>query len=104
MKNNDFDNSKAYKTVNFWTDFVRKNETHFWSEIQQDWWSQCRRDHLRDDLQNPSYSEFLTKVVIDGYKKIRNVDAKHKTTCICIGKVLVMKTTSQTVINHYPRI
>ena len=84
MKNYIFDNSNLRQAINFWTDYVRKNETHFWSEIRQNWWSQCRSS----DLSNPTYSNFPSTVDIDGHKKIRNVIDRNRTGCICIGKVI----------------
>ena len=69
--------------IRFWTDYVRINETHFWSEIANTWWSQCQRSRLMSQ----KYSKFRATVVIDGYSKLRNVVTANM-GCICVGKVI----------------
>ena len=85
MENYAFDNTYLHRTVNFWTDYSRVNETHFWSEIENVWWSQCQSS----DLIDPDYA-FKASVSIDGHKKIRNLSGRSKMGCICIGKVRVL--------------
>ena len=77
-KEDDFDES-----IRFWTDYIRLNETHFWSEIANTWWSQCRRS----SLMSLNYSKFRATVIIDGYTELINVVSAH-TGCICVGKVI----------------
>ena len=71
------------ESIRFWTDYVRINETHFWSEIANTWWSQCRRS----DLMSPNFSKFKATVIIDGYSELKNCVTAH-TGCICVGKVI----------------
>ena len=71
------------ESIRFWTDYIRINETHFWSEIANTWWSQCRRAYLM----SPNYSKFRSTVTIDGYSELRNMITAH-TGCICVGKVI----------------
>ena len=87
MENYVFDNTYLRRTVNFWTDYNRINETHFWSELEKAWWSQCRSF----DLINPEFGEFAASVLIDGHKKIRNFIGRSELGCICIGKVRLGK-------------
>ena len=88
MDNFVFNTTYFDKAVRFWTDYVRVNKTHFWSENRNSWWSQCRSS----DLYNPEYSKFSSVVVIDGHRKIRNMIARNKTGCICIGRVIEMRS------------
>jgi len=71
------------ESIRFWTDYIRINETHFWSEIASTWWSQCRRSYLM----SPNYSRFMSTVTIDGYSELRNMITAHA-GCICVGKVI----------------
>ena len=45
-----FDQKYYDRSVKFWTDYERINATHFWSEIEKTWWSQCRSSELRRDF------------------------------------------------------
>ena len=74
------------KSVKFWTDYVRVNDTHYWSELGNSWWSQCRSS----ELSNPDFFKFSSVVIIDGHRNIRNAIDRYKTGCICIGKVLLI--------------
>ena len=76
--------TRGLKTIRFWTDFQRTNETHFWSEISNTWWSQCNRSTLL----NQFFSKFPGSVTINSHKKIRNVFGRTKAGCICIGKMI----------------
>ena len=70
--------------IRFWTDYIRINETHFWSEITNTWWSQCQRSRLMSQ----NYSKFRATVIIDGYSELINV-VTAQTGCICVGKVIL---------------
>ena len=70
--------------LRFLTDYERVNSTHFWSKVSNTWWSQCKRA----ELMNPDYSIYREILVVDGYKKLRNLSKSfYKTTCVCVGKV-----------------
>ena len=83
------ENSEYYTDTNhdtfpgFWTDYERVNETHFWSEIAETWWSQCRSSGLG----NPDYAKFMSSVMIDSKGKLRNMNDRIHSGCICVGKV-----------------
>ena len=83
MENFVFDNTHFRRNVHFWTDYNRVNETHFWSELENAWWNQCRSS----DVPNAHFVEFAASVSIDGYKVIRNLIGRSKMGCICLGKV-----------------
>ena len=36
---------------------------------------------------NPDYSKYKEILVVDGYKKLRNLKSLYNTTCVCVGKV-----------------
>ena len=95
MENFVFDNTYLRRTVNFWTDYNRVNETHFWSEIANAWWSQCRSQ----DVPNADFTEF--SVSIDGHKKIRNLIGRSELGCICMEKVKLMHNL-QTKVGQVP--
>lgn len=83
MDNFIFQKNKYYHYVRFWTDYSRTNQTHFWSQIANNWWSQCQSS----DLPDPNYNKFNAVVSIDGYKMLRNQSgASCQAGCICIGK------------------
>ena len=84
MKNFDFKKEDDFdESIRFWTDYIRINETHFWSEIANTWWSQCQRS----SLMSLNYSKFRATVIIDGYTELINFVSAH-TGCICVGKVI----------------
>ena len=85
MENFVFDNTYLRRTVNFWTDYNRVNETHFWSELENTWWSQCRSS----DVPHADFAEFPASVSINGHKKIRNLIGRSEMGCFCIGKVTI---------------
>ena len=87
MDNFTFEKNINYNVVRFWTDYVRINQTHFWSKSAKNWWSQCRTS----DLDDPNYTKFEEIVTIDGYKKLKN-HASLKTGCICVERVISYKT------------
>ena len=63
-----------------WTDYEMFNETHFWSNTGQNWWSKL-------DYQDSEYNEWLTfrsTVMFDGYKKFRNFKPPIDGVCICV--------------------
>ena len=76
--------NKGSSSVKFWTDYQRLNETHFWSDIANTWWSQCKSY----DVINPSYIEFRPSVSIDRLGYIKNAYSRDNSGCICVGKVL----------------
>ena len=60
-------------TLRFWTDYKRTNETHFWSDAANNWWSQCQSSKLLDQ----NFAQFFGSVKIDGHKKLKNVQSDY---------------------------
>ena len=75
--------SDSVKSIRFWTDYKRTNETHFWSDVASNWWSLCRSSELLDQ----QYAHFFGSVKIDGYKKLKNAQSDNL-SCICVVKVI----------------
>ena len=72
-----------------WTDYERLNQTHFWSETAKVWWTSKNNSQFMN--YDDEYTYFDDRVVIDGYKKLRNVHATNGASCICIGSCLMIK-------------
>ena len=68
-----------------WTDYERLNQTHFWSETVKVWWTSKNNSQFMNYMYDDEYTYFDDQVVIDGYKKLRNVHATNGASCICIG-------------------
>ena len=81
---------------------MRVNETHFWSDLANAWWSNCNSieckrvyDHFNDGVHynTDENSSFKAAVSIDGYKKVRNKRTGETDKipaiqgCICVGRV-----------------
>ena len=73
--------------VRLWTDYERLNQTHFWSETAKLWWSS--KNHSQIMNYDDSYTDFANHVSCDGYKRLRNIEPKDGTSCICVGPCLL---------------
>ena len=63
--------------LTIFTDYKRKNETHFWSETTRNW-----LDSSNVSIMDDVYLNFKKWVVCDGYKKLTN--SLDSQSCICI--------------------
>ena len=76
-----------------WTDYERHNQTHFWSETAKVLWTSKNNSQFMN--YDDEYTYFDYHVVIDGYKKLRNVHATNAASCICIGSCSMIDFNAQ---------
>ena len=73
--------------VRIWTDYIRINKTHFWSNTANDWWSIF---HQQESLKNNypgSLGQFRDSVTFNGYRKLMNFSPLKNGCCVCVFNV-----------------
>ena len=67
--------------IRIWTDYKRVNETHFWSNTAEHWWSLIEN---QDDNNYNLFLQFKDSVLVDGYGKLKNFRPPVTSCCICV--------------------
>ena len=73
--------------VRILTDYKMVNETHFWSDTGQNWWSKVKYQENLAETKGRKDSEWLTfknLVMFDGNKKLQNYGPPMDAACICV--------------------
>ena len=68
--------------VRIWTDYVRLNKTHLWSNSAKNWWNTLNEQ----DMENNSsiHGKFKDSVTFNGYGKLKNSSPLKNGCCICV--------------------
>ena len=72
--------------LRIWTDYKMINETHFWSDTGQNWWSKLNFQNYTETegIKDSEWLEFKSLVMFDGNKKLQNFGPPMPGVCICV--------------------